>query len=164
MSWLYSPLLPGAAQQEAGAGATIVEAAASAAGVATALFDAAAIAGSAAEAAGAGDAQAVGAFDGDVPEEAQPDPVGDVIGGGAGALHPDLLGPKKKRKPRLIRMGEQGESSQDAEAQAEADFRTLWQAVKIRNDAGRLRAAIDKRNAILADLEKAAGIRTRNYG
>lgn len=164
MSWLYSPLLPGAAQQEAGAGATIVEAAASAAGVATSLFDAAAIAGSAALAAGAGDAQAVGAFDGDVPEEAQPEPADSIPGGGGTFGHPDLIGAKKKRKPRLIRMGEQGESSQDADAQAESDFRLLWEAVKIRNDAGRLRAAIEKRNAILADLERAAGIRTRSQG
>jgi hypothetical protein len=164
MSWLYSPLLPGAAQQEAGAGATIVEAAFSAAGAATALFAAAAIASSVAFAAGAGEAQAIGAFDGQAPEEAQPEPADSIPGGGGTFGHPDLIGAKKKRKPRLIRMGEQGESSQDADAQAESDFRLLWEAVKIRNDAGRMRAAIEKRNAILADLEKAAGIRTRSQG
>lgn len=74
--------------------------------------------------------------------------------GGGAYVHPDLLRPaKKKRKPRVLNEG--------AAFDAENDFRTLWEAVKIRNDPRRLDAAMRKRAAILADLEKATLVRTK---
>jgi hypothetical protein len=127
-------------------------------GTGTATAIAASIASAAGSAAGSGTAQAIAESSGLVEEE--PEETIPGLGGGGAFGHPDLLAPRKKRKPRLIRMGEPGESTHNAEVQAEADFRTLWEAVKIRNDATRLRAAIDKRNAILADLERATLIRT----
>lgn len=136
MSWLYSPLLLGAAQQEAGAGAVFADA--------VALMT------------GASELLAIAASSGIQPAEEQPV---DLSGGGAGALHPDLMAPKKKRKPRVIRLGETEGSQLSAEAQAEADFRILWESVRIRDNPRRLEAVVQKRAAMLADLDQATLIR-----
>lgn len=132
MSWLYQPLLPGAAQQQA---AVVSEAVANASGSAT--------------------AEMVGA--GGLTEDAQ-DIINAVIaGGGAMHLHPDLLGLKKKKKKEQAQR--EAEAAAHAEAQAEADFHILLEAVRIRDNAERLMAVKRKRVAMMNDLENAALIR-----
>lgn len=128
---------------------------ASAVGAATVEATAASIASAAGFAAGAGEALATAESPG-AEEETPTAPSLDDSGGG-GLLHPDLAAARRKRKPRVIRMGEA--EGQGAEAQAEADFRTLWEAVKIRDNPGRLNAVAKKRAALLADLDKATLIR-----
>jgi hypothetical protein len=135
--------------------ASIARAEAAAVGVGVAEAEAASLASSAAMAEGAGVADGVGAT-GDEPVEEPSQPEQD-LGGGAGALHPDLAAPKKRRKPRIIRQGEaDGQSVAD---QAESDFRTLWEAVRIRDNPKRLEAVAKKRAAMMADLERATLIR-----
>lgn len=124
------------------------------AGVGSADGAAASLAASVAIADGAGTAEGVGAT-GEEPAE-EPDQPEQVLSGGAGAMHPDLVGQKKKRKPRIIRQGEADGSAVD---QAESDFRTLWEAVRIRDNPKRLEAVARKRAAMLADLERATLIR-----
>jgi hypothetical protein len=140
-----------------GTAAATASAPASTAGTGTVTAQAASIASAALSAQGMGAVQAVGA--GGLPEpEAEEEPVGQVIGGGAGALlHPDLAAPKKKRKPRLIRLGE--DAGLSAEGRADADLHTLLEAVRIRDNPRRLEAVIQKRAAMLADLEQATLIR-----
>lgn len=82
------------------------------------------------------------------PEEEVSSP-GD--GGGGWAVHPDMLPRAKKKK--------KAEPAAPDDTQAEADFRTLWESVKIRNSPARRAAAEKKRLAVLVDLQKAALIR-----
>lgn len=152
MSWLYSPLLPGAAQQEADAGGA-EDAAGFAAGAGASAASGAAIASAAFSINAASLAAAVADDDGPA-EPAGDASIAQASQGGGAYIHPDLLIPrKKKRKPRVI--------DKVASHDAESDFRTLWEAVKIHNDPRRLNAAMRKRAAILADLEKSTLIRNK---
>lgn len=136
MSWTFQLLLPGGAQQQAGAEATIADA--------EMLSEGAAI------------VQAVGA--GGLPDEAQQDLSNPLPAmGGAMRLHPDLPGLRKKKKKE--RVAREAEVVARAESQAEADFHILLESVRIRDNADRLTAVKRKRVAMMADLENAALIR-----
>lgn len=173
MSWVFQPLLPAGAQQQAGAessdatmlseavataqaiGEALSEAAASSSGIATAIAIAESLVDAAMLATGAATAQAIG--DGGLTEEEQEIINTIIAAGGAMNLYPDLLKlKKKKKKEQEVR---QAEAAIRAQAQAEADFRILLEAVRIRDDAGRLSAVKRKRAAMMADLENAALIR-----
>lgn len=130
-------------------------------GTGTATAQAAAIASVILSAQGTGTVQAVGA--GGLPDEEEEAAPAASLEGGAGGLHADLLAPRKKRKPRIIRLGESEAVPLSAEARAEADFRTLWESVRIQNDPERYAAVIEKRRAMLRDLEQATLIRQVRY-
>jgi hypothetical protein len=164
------------------AGVTIVDAAGSTAGTGAGTGDARAVASTQAAVSGDGAATAVTAAiasvaalaqgagaataetEGGLPEpEPEVEPVAPITAnGGAGMLHADLVAPKKRRKPRIIRMGEDGNAASPGQ-QAEADFHTLWESVRIQNDPTRYAAVLEKRKALLRDLEQATLIRQVRY-
>lgn len=150
MTFFFDPLLPDSANSSGGA--EFADAVFSAAGLGTAQAEGAAIADAVFFVAGLGTAQAVGA--GGLPDE---EVVAEALrsasaGGGSSSLY--ISDVRKKKKPAPI-------VNTQADVQAESDFRILWEAVKIRQNPDRIRAAIAKRAAILADLENATLIRDK---
>jgi len=136
------------AEAEGAGDQSFADAAMAAAGAATATAVGASIAEADAAAQGVAEALAIS----DAPQEEVEEVVEQPQAGGAGAyIHPDLLTrKKKKRQPQVITLNA---------SDPENDFRILWEAVKIRNDSARMQAAMAKRAAVLADLEKAAMVR-----
>jgi hypothetical protein len=144
-----------------GAAAALASAPASTAGAGEVTGQAASVASAALSMQGTGNVQAVGAGGLPEPEEEEEAPAAIDASGGAGLLA--ALRPKPKRKPRIIRLGESEGDAVSAEARAEADFRTLWESVRIQNDPERYAAVIEKRRAMLRDLEQATLIRQVRY-
>jgi hypothetical protein len=97
---------------------------------------------------------AVGA--GGAAEEVPETPTLDIGAGGGAYGHPDMQ-PRRKKKP--VPAKAEAADGDFASFAAEADFLTLWEAVKIRNDPERRARAEKKRIAMLIDLEKASLVR-----
>ena len=100
---------------------------------------------------GEGNIIAVGAFTGDAPIDIPAD--SDVLLGGGGNY--DLPQPtvRKPKKLKTWRIGEFA-SVDISDIQAERDLKALVSAAKIQSDPDRLKAALTKRKAMLAELKK----------